>query len=59
MFNGTRCANSVAHSLNAEGDFDPSIKQINAMVKKFRTNIGPYKLLDEVKKKDKNPKLYL
>ncbi|MDR2405917.1 MAG: fused MFS/spermidine synthase [Deltaproteobacteria bacterium] len=59
IFNGVRCGNSVSHSLKDEGEFDPSIKEIARKVRNFRLTIGPYKLLDEAKKKEKYPANFL
>ncbi|MDR2338681.1 MAG: hypothetical protein LBF40_00865, partial [Deltaproteobacteria bacterium] len=59
IFNGVRCANSVCLSLNSPDAFDPSVKELVSLAKKFGTVVGPYNLTDEARKKEKDPREYL
>ncbi|MDR2200393.1 MAG: fused MFS/spermidine synthase [Deltaproteobacteria bacterium] len=59
IFNGTRCANSVSLSYNIPETYNPTVKELVNLVKNFQTSVGPYNLLEEAKKKEKNPGFYL
>ncbi|MDR1546789.1 MAG: fused MFS/spermidine synthase [Deltaproteobacteria bacterium] len=58
IFNGTRCGNSVAMSLNSVDDELPRTgAELAEAVKAFKTEVGPYNLLVEARKLAKKNEL--